>query len=87
MDGPSLHEVKHAFESNGLSISDWAAEHGFRRESVYALLAGRSRGRRGEAHRIAVALGLKRPVTPPAVLAPAGKDDSSESESPEGDRL
>lgn len=87
MDGARIHEVKHAFESNGLSISDWAAEHGFRRESVYALLAGRSRGRRGEAHRIAVALGLKRPVTPPAVLAPTGNDDCPKSEGPEGDPM
>jgi hypothetical protein len=29
---------------------------------VYALLSGRTKGRRGDAHRAALALGLKRPV-------------------------
>jgi gp16 family phage-associated protein len=42
-----------------MTVSDWASNHGFRRESVYAVLGGRSRCRRGEAHQIAVALRLK----------------------------
>jgi gp16 family phage-associated protein len=52
-------EVLAAFEAQGLSVTEWAAAHGFRREDVYAVLGGRTRGRRGEAHRIAVALGIK----------------------------
>lgn len=54
-----LHNLRHAFEHAGISVSEWADSHGFRRENVYAVLSGRTRGRRGEAHRIALALGLK----------------------------
>lgn len=53
-------QVLDAFESGGLKVSDWAREHGFKREHVYAVLSGRARGRWGEAHAVAVALGLKR---------------------------
>lgn len=56
-----LDEVRAKFEADGLSVSDWAMTHGFKRASVYAVLDGRSRCRRGEGHRIAVALGLKIP--------------------------
>ena len=56
---PSLEELRFAFEQTGISVSDWAAAHGFRRENVYAVLSGRSKGRRGQSHRIATALGLK----------------------------
>lgn len=52
-------DVRQAFVEAGLSVTDWADTHGFRRESVYAVLSGRSKGRRGQAHKIAVALGLK----------------------------
>lgn len=52
-------EVLRLFELQGVSVSDWAKAHNFRRENVYSVLAGRTRGRRGEAHRISVALGLK----------------------------
>lgn len=52
-------EIRDAFVEAGLSVTDWADMHGFRRESVYAVLSGRSKGRRGQAHKIAVALGLK----------------------------
>jgi len=55
----ALPRIRQAFDEAGVSISEWAIEHGFRRESVYAVLSGRSKARRGEAHRIAVALGLK----------------------------
>jgi gp16 family phage-associated protein len=51
--------AKRWFEVNGLSVTDWAVAHGFKREQVYAVLNGRTAGRRGTAHRIAVALGLK----------------------------
>lgn len=52
-------ELREWFEANGLSVSAWAKARGFAPETVYALLAGRTRGRRGEAHAAAVALGLK----------------------------
>jgi gp16 family phage-associated protein len=56
----TLQEVQAHFEANGVKVSDWARENGFRREHVYAVLSGRARGRWGEAHAVAVALGLKR---------------------------
>lgn len=52
-------QIRKKFDSQGISISDWAIAHGFKREQVYAVLNGRTCGRRGAAHRIAVALGLK----------------------------
>lgn len=66
----TLEQAKAWFYANGESVSDWAKAHGFRREIVYAVLAGRTRGYRGEAHRVAVALGLKAP--PSAQTAPGG---------------
>lgn len=55
----ALNELRRAFEHAGISVSEWADSQGFRRENVSAVLSGRTRGRRGEAHRIALALGLK----------------------------
>lgn len=55
----TLEDVRKAFDSSGITVSDWAAARGFRRENVYAVLSGRTKGRRGQAHRIAKALGLK----------------------------
>lgn len=51
--------VKKRFEIQGTSVTEWATTHGFKREQVYAVLNGRTDGRRGTSHRIAVALGLK----------------------------
>ena len=52
-------EARQWFFDHGISITEWARSRGFSREVVYALLAGRTRGTRGEAHHAAVALGLK----------------------------
>lgn len=54
-----LAAVKRQFWLSGESISAWATRHGFSAATTYSLLAGRLRANRGEAHRIAVALGLK----------------------------
>ena len=54
-------EVKRWFYEHGVSVTDWAKQHGFQREVVYAALAGRTRGYRGQAHEVALALGLKQP--------------------------
>lgn len=51
--------IKDWFDANGISITDWAASRGYKRDQVYAVLNGRTTGRRGQAHAIAVALGLK----------------------------
>lgn len=52
-------QVRVTFEQSGVTVADWARTHGFPPSVVYALLAGRSRGRRGDAHRAAIALRLK----------------------------
>jgi gp16 family phage-associated protein len=52
-------EAKQWFVDRGISITDWAREHGFPRSVVYAALAGRTKGYRGEAHEVALALRLK----------------------------
>lgn len=70
-----LMRVKKSFEDNGVSITDWASERGFDRELVYSVLNGRAAGRRGQSHKIAVALGLKEP--PAAWPFPARPDQVS----------
>ena len=47
------------FHHRGETIRGWALSHGFSPALVYAVLAGRVTGVRGQAHHIAVALGLK----------------------------
>lgn len=54
-------EVRAWFVEHGVAIADWARAHQFDRNQVYGVLSGRLRGRRGQAHRIAVLLGLKSP--------------------------
>ena len=60
-DSPTLKDVRARFEAEGIAVSAWAKQRGFAPHLVYAILSGRTRGRRGEAHKIAVALGLKAP--------------------------
>ena len=52
-------QVKQQFADRGLSISGWARERGFKCELVYSILNGRTTGRRGQSHAIAIALGMK----------------------------
>lgn len=52
-------QVKQDFAMRGESIAEWARKHGFAPQYVYDLLAGRTMGTKGEAHRAAVLLGLK----------------------------
>jgi gp16 family phage-associated protein len=53
-------EVRQEFIDAGLSIKDWARTHGFSPWVVYALLSRKSPAVRGEMHRAAVQLGIKR---------------------------
>lgn len=50
---------KSQLRAEGKSIAEWAFEHGFKAELVYAVLRRRTIPLRGESHRIAVALGIK----------------------------
>lgn len=63
------------FNANGITISGWAREHGFSRNAVNAMLYGYTLGRHGQAHRVAVALGLK--AVPPVVSSDAVKDETN----------
>lgn len=54
-------EAREWFDAAGVSIHDWAVENGFEPSLVYSILSGRLHGHRGQAHRAAVALGIKRP--------------------------
>ncbi|MGD9924332.1 MAG: DNA-binding protein [Variibacter sp.] len=58
-------QVKARFGAEGVSIAAWARAQGFNTLTVYRVLAGRVKGTRGEAHKIAVALGLKKEPTVP----------------------
>lgn len=62
-------QVKHHFQSHGLSIRDWAAARGFSESLVYSVLSGKRKALRGESFKIAVALGLQDP--PPAECPPS----------------
>ena len=50
----------------GLSVPEWAKANGFNPATVKAVLYGHSKGLRGEAHRVAVALGVKSGLVVPA---------------------
>lgn len=59
LDPAKLAQVREVFRANGVTLRDWADANGYSVKLVEELLAGRIHGTRGEAHRIAVALGLK----------------------------
>lgn len=52
-------QARAALESKGVSIAQWAVANGFSTGLVYEVLAGRKKCLRGQAHEIAVKLGLK----------------------------
>ena len=52
-------EARAELQRKGISISKWATANGFSINLVFDVLAGRKKGVRGEAHKVAVKLGLK----------------------------
>jgi len=52
-------EVKDEFRSKGVSIAAWARAKGFQELAVHRVISGKSKCYRGNAHKIAVLLGLK----------------------------
>ena len=56
----TIEEVKEDFSRKGIAFATWARAHGLRIPAVYDLINGRTRGVRGEAHKAAVLLGVKR---------------------------
>jgi gp16 family phage-associated protein len=57
-----LQTVREKFFEEGVTVVQWARERGFSPALVYSVLQGRLRAQRGQAHQIAVALGLKQPT-------------------------
>jgi gp16 family phage-associated protein len=55
-------EVRADFERRGINVSKWARERGLSRQAVQSVLAGKTKGKRGDAHRAAVLLGIKEGV-------------------------
>lgn len=53
-------EIKNAFDQAGISVSEWARLNGFSGSLVYQVLEGKRLCKRGQSHRIAIALGLKK---------------------------
>lgn len=53
-------EVNAEFDRAGVSKAAWARAHKVSRAVVYQVLAGKKKGLRGESHKVAVLLGLKR---------------------------
>lgn len=51
--------VRAEFYRKGITFNEWAHRHGFKYQNVIAVMNGRTKCRRGESHKIAVALGLK----------------------------
>jgi gp16 family phage-associated protein len=67
-DDARLSEVRQVFIEDGVSVAEWARAHEFSLPLVYAVLKGRNRATRGESHKIAVALGLKKTTNRLALL-------------------
>lgn len=60
--GPSqalLDRARRELDEAGISVSEWARANNFSRATVVDVLLGRRAGHHGEAHRVALALGLK----------------------------
>lgn len=55
-------EVRADLDKRGISIASFARQHKLPDGIVYQVLSGKKKGRRGEAHRAAVLLGLKHGV-------------------------
>lgn len=55
-------QVKAEFKAAGIAVAEWARNNKFSRMTVVEVLRGSRQGLRGEAHRCAVALGLKEGV-------------------------
>ena len=74
----SPEEVRRELAIRGISVSDWARQMGFSPNLVYQVLAGRLRCVRGQAHRVAVALGLKAGLLGDVNDLPFGKGGAME---------
>lgn len=61
--------VRAQFEANGVNAAQWALDRGFSPSLVQKILRGERACRRGDSHRIAIALGIKDPEPAGPALA------------------
>lgn len=52
-------QIKTKFRMRGQTISQWARDHGYKPAKVIRVLNGFDKGNYGQAHEIAVKLGMK----------------------------
>lgn len=64
-------QVKARLRQRGQTITQWAQAHGYTRRAVYRVLNGQLKAHFGQAHEIAVALGLKVPEAESSPLGPS----------------
>jgi gp16 family phage-associated protein len=68
----SPQQVIENFQTQGISIADWARQHGFNPSLVYQVLKGTHVPVRGQSHKIAVTLGIKFGTIPEPVADQKG---------------
>lgn len=56
-------QIKQKFRKNGVTITQWARDHGYKPNKVIRVLNGFDKGNYGKAHTIAVQLGMKSETT------------------------
>ena len=56
-------QVKQQLRDQGITITQWAEQRGYKRKHVYGVLNGQLKAHYGRAHEIAVELGLKPSTT------------------------
>lgn len=52
-------QIKSRLRRQGITLTQWAKDHGYPRADVYRVLNGQYKAHYGRAHEIAVALGMK----------------------------
>ena len=55
----TIEEARKRLEARGESVAEFARRNKLNTRSVYGVLYGNNKGRRGDAHKAAVALGIK----------------------------
>ena len=52
-------KVREEFRAKGITVTAWASQHGFKTNAVHQVLGGKFKCWYGNAHKIAVLLGIK----------------------------
>ncbi|MBD8494895.1 DNA-binding protein [Pseudomonas syringae] len=63
-------QAKAWLDQQGKSVQQFARENSVDPATTYQVLAGRKKGRRGEAHKVAVLLGIKEGIIPDSPGSP-----------------